>query len=466
MNKKSMGQNHRNMNQNQLVGGMKKIWPKLFLVGVAGVSCAFGALSALLLAATPLKIDKKTVQTPQISESLSSIIPATLGQPVNILLLGIDNSGHDDVDKYTVAEGLAGNSDTMLLVRLIPATHQINILSIPRDTLVQIAGVGIDKINDANVVGGAQLAVKIVSNALSNIPIHRYVRIDTEAFARIVDSLGGVEINIPKDMHYEDHSQKLKISFKAGEQRLNGQHLQEYVRFRHDELGDIGRVQRQQQVLKALLQSVLQPRTIVKLPEILQVAKNNIDTNLEISEMLAIGQFLVSSGKEKMNMVMLPGRFSRPHEYPLSYWIEDPEKASPILEQYFDFHTQIAEDKKVNEKTDYAAALKSTKIAILNATGREESGIKTLVFFQNQGFENAYISDHEVDSAKMPLSESQIIVQNGNQQVAQALKDELGIGQIKVESTGDIWSDITVVVGIDLAARVEQMGVDKRERKQ
>lgn len=438
MAKKNLSKKQRQNTANQKSKSAKKPWKPVFLGAIVTLSCSFGAISALLLAATPFK--NSGLRLPGFPSF------DTINRPINILVLGIDNSGHPHQNKVTPAAALAGNSDTMLLVRIIPNTHQINILSIPRDTLVEMPETGNDKVNNANVIGGAKLAQQTVSHLLGDIPIDRYVRLDTEGFVQLVDALGGVEVNVPKEMHYVDKSQDLKINFLPGKQQLNGQHLQEYIRFRHDELGDIGRVQRQQQALKAILQVVLRPSTLGHLPEILEVAKQNIDSDLSVQEMLGIAKFLTQTDRQHINQVMLPGRFSRPSEYPVSYWIENLEAAAPILSNYFDLKTDLV--KAIANSTDN---LKFLNIAVANATGQAGQAAKVVEFFKKQGFNNAYITQHEIDSATVPLSETQIIAQQGNPDAANAIQTTLGVGQVQVAATGDILSDLTVVVGTDLA---------------
>ena len=418
--------------------------PWLILVGIAVVSCFGGVFSAFLLTATPLQ-NGKSSRLPN-SRDITSMMSATIDKPVNILVLGIDNSGHPHKNQFTPAEALAGNSDTMLLVRLIPQTRQVNILSIPRDTQVQIPGRGVDKINDANVIGGAKLAAQVVSTSLGNVPIDRYLRLDTEGFIQLVDAIGGVEITVPKKMDYVDHTQKLEIHLASGRQKLNGQHLQEYIRFRHDDLGDIGRVQRQQQVLKAILSELLQPATIGHVPELLQVVKNNVDTDLSVGEILALTQFLTHIDQRHVNMVMLPGRFSTKQEFRLSYWIENPQAAATMLAQYFDIHTPANTLPKSN------LSFKQIKLAVLNATDKADQTSKTFALLRKQGFENIYLSKHEIDNT-YNTSETQIIAQQGNIEAAKAVQQALGVGQVQVAATGDIWSDVTVIIGADLNNR-------------
>jgi LCP family protein required for cell wall assembly len=456
MDKKSVRKEKNHKKKPHAVSAVGSYWRWLVVGGITALAFSVGAASALLMAATPLKNGKDAFHLFPNHNGLSSIIPATLTKPVNILLLGIDNSGHPHQGKITPSEALAGNSDTMLLVRLVPNTHHINILSIPRDTQVVLPNYGIDKINDANVKGGAELAEKTVSHLLSNIAIDYYVRLDTEGFIHLVDALEGVEVNVPKPMHYVDETQHLMIDFQAGRQKLNGKHLQEYVRFRHDDLGDIGRVQRQQEVLKAIFRSALQPSTLKQLPQIIQVIKENVDTDLSVGAMLGITQFLSSSDSQcdscalhlPLNLVMLPGRFSRPKEYPLSYWIENPEATAPILARYFN----VSKVKR-NAIANSTSSPHELRVAVLNATGKEEEGTKALLFLRKQGFENTYITNHEIDSTTIPLSETQIIAQRGDRDAAEMLKNTLGLGTVQVVSTGDIGSDVTVVVGTDWAMR-------------
>ena len=136
-------------------------------------------------------------------------------------------------------------------------------------------------------------------------------------------------------MHYRDRTQGLTIDFQPGLQHLSGQHLEEYVRFRKDGMGDIGRVQRQQGVLNALLRSVITPTAWIKLPQLLQVTQDSVDTNLSVEEMLTLLNFLKGSQEKPLKTVMLPGRFSTPDEYDYSYWIPDVDKIHLLLSQDF-----------------------------------------------------------------------------------------------------------------------------------
>jgi len=437
----------------------RRLWWGLGLTSVALVSTTAGALLAISFASRPLMQSRLAQKQAGVFDSASisgtGLSFRQLTRPVNVLILGIDNDDNFDhpqlSTKSTSAQALSSCSDTMLLVRFLPDTHQINVLSIPRDTLVHLPGISIAKIDWANLVGGAALAAQTVSQQIGEIPIDRYVRLSRNGFIQLVDALGGVEVTIPKRMDYVDETQHLNIHFLPGRQKLNGRHLEEYVRFRHDKLGDIGRVQRQQEVLKAIMQTLLQPITIGKLPQILQVAQENIDTDLSVQEILALVQTTLTTDRERNNFLMLPGRFSRPGEYTRSYWIEDGQAAAPILARYFN----ASSNPGLSEATSVGSPSR-LRVAVANATDQPEAGKRAVAFLRKQGFSHAYITDHEVDTSAESALKTQIIAQHGNPEDASAVESALGLGHVQVTATGDVWSDVTIVIGADFPTQLNQ----------
>ena len=306
----------------------------LLLSLVAALSFSFGATLAIALNTQIFNHSRKTTEK-MATAPILSVIPNQLTRPVNLLVLGIDQSGSLQKSGNTPETGLDGNSDTMLLVRFYPGSHKITVLSIPRDTKVALTGSKTQKINDANVLGGPPMAARTVSQLLEGLKIDRYLRLDTQALIHLVDILGGIDIDVPAAMHYRDRTQGLTIDFQPGLQHLSGQHLEEYVRFRNDSMGDIGRVQRQQGVLKALLQNLVVPTTWTKVPQLMRVTQDSVDTNLSVEELLALLNFLKDSQENRLKTVTLPGRFSTPDEYDYSYWIPDMNKIHHLLSQDF-----------------------------------------------------------------------------------------------------------------------------------
>lgn len=251
-----------------------------------------------------------------------------LDRPYQILVMGVDRVLEAPMGS---PESFNGRSDSMLLIRFDPSDRSVNILSIPRDTQVPIQGYGIVKINAANVYGGAKLAQDIVSEKLNGVEIDRYVRLDTSGLSALVDAIGGIEINVPKRMKYVDKTQKLNINLYSGLQTLNGEQAEGFSRFRYDEEGDIGRIKRQQIVLKALKSKIAHPSTILHLPDLINVMQKHVDSNLSFDEMMAIATFSMTLKPEQIQSFSLKGRPSEPNEFRFSYWIVSPDNVDQAI---------------------------------------------------------------------------------------------------------------------------------------
>ncbi len=310
-------------------------------------------------------------------------------------------------------------------------------LSIPRDTQVDSPELTIQKINQANADGGPALAARIVSSTLNDVPIDRYVRVTTDAFRELVDLVGGVEVFVPYPMRYVDKTQQLDISLDPGWQLLDGEQAEKFARYRHDKYGDIGRVQRQQVLLKALRQRLISPAILPRLPQLLRVMQKYVDTNVSLEEMLALANFGLKLDRADIQMVMLPGHFSDSRQYS-SYWILDRKGRDRVMRDFFavdgnDFarETNRAED--------------NIRIAIQNASGEANMSRRVAQYLKTLGFNNIYIVKDWPDRER----QTQIIVQQGDIDAAKRLKDKLGLGNIESASTGDIESDITLRIGED-----------------
>jgi polyisoprenyl-teichoic acid--peptidoglycan teichoic acid transferase len=166
--------------------------------------------------------------------------PELPGKPMNILLMGSDHAGPGD----------PGRSDSQILVRLDPQTKSISMLSVPRDLRVDIPGVGYNKMNAAFSYGGPALAVKTFSQ-VTGLPIQHFVQVDFTGFWHVVESLGGIYIPVDHTYYFEDNG-ITRVSLEPGYQILNGDQALKFVRFRHDGMGDFGRMQRQQLFLKEM----------------------------------------------------------------------------------------------------------------------------------------------------------------------------------------------------------------------
>lgn len=393
------------------------------------------ALAALLMWFAPTPHATAEPPNQSIKELVRGAVGYRVTRPVNILVMGIDRVLDAPAGSPEV---FAGRSDTMLLVRVNPEENKVNVLSIPRDTQVRIPGFGITKINHANMEGGAELAAATVTENFEGVTIDRYVRVDTDAFKELVDLLGGVEVYVPTRMEYTDNTQKLYIDLQPGLQVLNGDQAEQFARFRKDATGDIGRVQRQQQLIRALRERVANPTIIPKIPQIIELLKSHIDTNMSMEEMLALANFGLQLERDNFQMVLLPGRFSRPDESIASYWILNPAGKERLMQQFFGVASNGTDYEEVTDVTRLT-------IAVQNATGSPDMGNQVARYLREQGFRSVYV----VRDWSEVLPQTEVITQNGDLDSARRLQTMLQLGQVIPASMGDLDSDLTLRVGED-----------------
>lgn len=233
--------------------------------------------------------------------------PLLLKDTYTCLLLASDSRFESDL----------GRSDSLMLVRIDTNLKRAIVLSIPRDTLVLIPGYGRDKINSAIAYGGIPLAKATVEKLL-NTTIDYYFSLDFSGFIELVDLIGGVPIDIEKNMLYLGVPED-SVNLKKGFQVLNGEQALQYVRYRSDELGDISRTQRQQKFVKALVQQATKVNNIWKLPSMIPQLRNYIQTDMSPPEMLAMVLFAREFNPNQLISQTLPGNFSDING--VSYWV-------------------------------------------------------------------------------------------------------------------------------------------------
>jgi polyisoprenyl-teichoic acid--peptidoglycan teichoic acid transferase len=193
---------------------------------------------------------------------------------LNLLILGCDDQC---------------NTDSIILAHLDVDRRTATLVSIPRDTWTTLGNHGSSKINAAYDYGGTKLAARTVSKLLGGIPIDASIVIlQPKGAAQIVDAMGGLNVNVNESMDYDDNNAALHIHLKQGEQYLTGSQVEGYLRFRHDAASDYGRMKRQQQVLKEMMNQLSQPQNWAKLPRILAFARKDMQSTLTNQQMLAL----------------------------------------------------------------------------------------------------------------------------------------------------------------------------------
>ena len=233
----------------------------------------------------------------------------------NLMIMGVDKRSGD-----------AGRSDTLMVAMVDPGKDKLSLLSVPRDTLVSIPGHGWDKINHAYAYGGHQLSQITLENFLG-LQISHYILVDFQGFVKLVDAIGGVDIDVEKDMQYTDPydgETGLVISLHAGRQHLDGTTAIQYVRYR-DEEGDIGRVKRQQKFMKAVFQKLSGTNLLTRAPEIARTLYQSIDTDLSVTDLASLLMTFARnvSGESRLETEMVQG--SPAYLDDISYWIPDME---------------------------------------------------------------------------------------------------------------------------------------------
>lgn len=270
-----------------------------------------------------------TTVDPQELDGLQSTARETKEGFYTILVSGLDNDN--------------GGSDTNLLVALDTKNSHISVISLPRDTLLNVSW-SVKKLNNAYHHGGISRTIEEVSDLLG-IPVQFYVTVDLEAFVALVDELGGVDFDIPLDMDYDDPYQDLHIHLPAGPRHLDGQETMQVVRWRKNNDGsgyataDIGRISTQQAFLKALAQQTLQLSNLDKLPALAEIFKDNVTTDLKLANLIWIGQQALSIGSEGISFHTLPGDGAGYYKG-VSYYTVEPEATLELVNTYCNPYVQ------------------------------------------------------------------------------------------------------------------------------
>ena len=188
---------------------------------------------------------------------------------------------------------IRARSDTLIIAYVDPPRKRISMLSIPRDSRVEIPGHGMNKINAAAQIGGAKLTIETVK-LLTGLPITHYLELDFNGFRDIVNAVGGVTVNVPysiNDSKAANHVPGANVVHK-GVQKLDGDHALTFVRSRQFADGDFTRIKDQQVFIKALAKQVLQPGNIVNIPKIVTAIESNVYTDLTIDQIVSIAERL------------------------------------------------------------------------------------------------------------------------------------------------------------------------------
>jgi len=216
------------------------------------------------------------------------------GEPLDVLVLGVDR-------RPSAAEATSTRSDTMILVRVIPATGEVKLLSVPRDLYVEVEPGVKDRINTAYGHGGVDQA-RAVMEDVTGVDIDNYVIVDFEGFEKVIDAIGGVRVDVGSGV-FPEH-----WNMGEGMERLNGYKALKYARYRGTPRADLDRIDHQQKLLAALRRQALRWDIVTRLPGIIKVVNENVDTNLGVLQVIPLARALVLNGNDtKMATAELEG---------------------------------------------------------------------------------------------------------------------------------------------------------------
>ena len=245
---------------------------------------------------------------------------------------------------------------------------------------------------------------------LTGVPVNYYLVLNYASFPKIVDAIGGVDIDVPRRMQYTDRAQNLHIDFAPGKRHMNGADGLKYVRFRHDSLGDIGRIKRQQEFAKAFLDKVKSPAILPRVPELIELVLSEIKTDIPVKTALQLAGQLKDMKLGNVRFFTMPG--STAYIDGLSYFVADLQRAS----QEMDPNSVLSADKDAADRADAKDKHESpapgtdappagpiepgdlsgivsrfkAPIAVLNGTGKPGLGKQFTTLFEKAGIEVAF----------------------------------------------------------------------------
>ncbi|HIS89489.1 TPA: LCP family protein [Candidatus Avigastranaerophilus faecigallinarum] len=382
--------------ESKLIIFLRIVFVTFFMVAITVLTMFiisnYDDISTIIESYTDKKIaGVKVSQKPDLTPSKFNF--KMLSRYQNILLLGVDSNGPNTLPFSGV------RSDTMIILSVDLHGKSVNAISIPRDSKVYIAeGHGVQKINSAYALGGIDLTKKTIEETLG-IKIHNYIIVNAEGVRQLIDAIGGVPIHIDQNMHYHDYSAGLHIDFSKGDYVLSGEQAEEYLRFRKDALGDIGRVHRQQKFIKALIEQAKSPEALRKIPEALKIASLYTRTDLNLYQMSQYAAAARDIDLNKVEFVMLPGGPNK--KGIISYWILDPEKTQQVINRL------IYRQKTDIAQNEFSVGLMYSRMKEIEAMAIREQ-LKSLGYDVNCTGKSSMIDESQIIGYNTQVSKDMI----------------------------------------------------------
>ncbi|WP_195262686.1 MULTISPECIES: LCP family protein [unclassified Clostridium] len=370
----------------------------------------------------------------------TGVAPVSSKDPVNILILGMDVGDTENQNK-------AGRrSDTIMVLNYNPNTKKVHIVSIPRDTMIEVDAY-LDtgeyrrywKINAAYVIGGED-EIKTHVEDLLGINLNYIVEVDYNAFRSIIDALGGVEMYIEQDMFYDDDEQDLHINFKAGETvQLDGKKAEEFFRWRKNndgsggEEGDLGRINNQHQFIGKVVDKALSPSIVFKAPKILKAISENVETNIPAKTLISLGMKIMRLKSENIVMTTLQGQSE--YLYGESFLIADKDTNRDLI-------NALRAESSSSAPVITSINKEDLKVLVLNGTKIDGLASSAKDSLLSLGYANVEVGNTD--------NVEKSVIQSDNKELKDLLKNDTGIQKFeKIGKSEYKQYDVVILLGKD-----------------
>ena len=429
----------------------KKLWKKVLLV-----------IILILLIAGGLFAYRTHINGGGMSGMLATVVGHDENTKKNLgefkcLILGI-STDQKDVEL----------TDTIMVASYNPNTQKATLLSIPRDTYTgknSSRATAYEKINALYSRKHRPDETLEAVNEITGLDIEYYVVVKTEALIKLVDAIGGVTFNVPIDKNYDDTSQNLHIHLKAGEQKLNGDQAEGLVRFRHNNNGtsypeeygdnDTGRMRTQREFILQVVKQTAKPENIFKIGQILDVAKENVITNIDFNVAKDYIPYVVEFNTDNLLTATLPGTNTNKNTSGTWVFVHNQKQTKELVQELFVDRDKTeeelaAEQDTSNNTTSSDKATSSTtkksslKIEVLNGSGVSKNLQTVVNDLKKAGYNVTKTGETNATSKTTIIDKKEV-----NNTNLQEIKDVLETGVIQNSQSSSSKVDVTIIIGKD-----------------
>lgn len=400
------------------------------LLAFAGV-----AVAALFLWGLEREMQSKFAVDSDVSAALTTKEPE---EPFNILLLGSDARPKEE----------AARADTVILARIDPRERRIWMISIPRDTRVEIPGHGVNKVNAATYHGGPALMIDTVEEFLG-MPVHHYMEVDFNGFQGIVDAMGGIYVNVEAeidDWRAATHSPNRRAQrIEPGYQLLDGEHALTFVRSRDFPDADFTRMKHQQEFFKALASQSMRWSNALKLPGMAREFARNVSTDMGVGQIISLAQAMKGIDESDVQTSTLPGEWRSP------YVVVDEELKEHLI-------AQMMSGGDIEEPAEEEFALEPADITV---TVRNGGGISGSAAMAAERLRARGFAIGEVGNANQFVYDETLVVYRDDEDAARLVAKQINSDRL-VPSRGmySFNTDVLVVVGRDWSTLMSSSGTN------